>query len=172
MDATTKDWLIVGCSLVSLCASLSAPVTMGYIGRFQRSQNAVRVGRRETYTTLLALAARASDRFQSASIRQKLQRLRPENPEISVQVDADVSDGWTALEELSHRLQVDQLLCSDKVISLISEAKAKHFWNAESLFSVCGHAALNLDELHKDALALCGKLKQHCRREIGLYGQH
>jgi hypothetical protein len=94
--------------------------------------------------------------------------MRPDQREIAAQVDDDLSAGWAALAELEHKLQADQLICSDKVIALVADAKAKHFCNAESLFRMHGQAALDLDALPKQAANLVAKLKQRCRREIGL----
>jgi hypothetical protein len=168
MDAMTKDWLIMGCSVASLCASLSVPILVYCASTLHRGPDPVRIARQEAYAALLGLAARASDRFQSAAIRHKLQRVRPDSVDIAVHVDEDLAAGWIALGELGQRLEADQLLCSDKVIRLISEAKSKHFWNAESLFRLYGHAALDLDELHKHAQALVATLRQRCRRDIGL----
>ncbi|HEX2940788.1 MAG TPA: hypothetical protein VHO91_07050 [Rhodopila sp.] len=168
MDSTTKDWLIVGCAIVSMCASLSVPITMYYAGKLHRVTNPVRLARKETYTILLGLAAQTRDRFQSALIRQKLQRTRPDSEEIAVQVDEDLGAAWAALEGLGQTLQAEQLICSDKVITLISDARTNHFYNAESLFRVYGHAALDIDALHKHAQDLTEKLKRRCRRELGL----
>jgi hypothetical protein len=168
MDATTRDWLITGCSMASLCASLCVPVIVYCASSLRPGPNPVRLARRESYTALLGLAARASDRFQSAAIRRKLQHARSDGAEIAGHVDEDLGAGWIALEELGQRVQADQLICSDKVMSLISETKAKHFWNAESLFRMYGHAAIDVDDLHRHAQDLVSKLKQRCRREIGL----
>lgn len=169
MDAT-RDWLVICCSLASLWANLTILIIVFCVGKPHRGLNTVRAARKETYAAILGLAARADEYFKSASIRQKLQRARPLSPEISFQVDEDLANGWAALEELSRRLQVDQLICSDKIIASISDAKAKYFWNAESLFKLHGHAALNIDELHKHTRDMVAKLKLRCRREIGLNG--
>jgi hypothetical protein len=168
MDATTRDWLVICCSLASLCANLIILIIVFCVGTPHRGLNTVRVARKETYTAILGLAARAGEYFKSASIRQKLQRARPGSPEISVQVDEDLANGWAALEGISRRLQDDQLICSDKIIASISDANAKYFWNAESLFKLHGHSALDIDELHKHTRDLIAKLKLRCRREIGL----
>ena len=130
--------------------------------------NSVRAGRKEAYTIILSLAARAGECFNSALIRQKLLRSRPENPEIGVQVDEDIANGWAALEELGYKLQDEQLICSDSIVALLSDARTRHFWNAESLFRLHGHAALDLEELNKHTRDLVAKLRQRCRREIGL----
>lgn len=95
-------------------------------------------------------------------------RLRPDHVEISTQVDEDLSAGWIALEELGRKLQADQLICSNKMLTLASDANAKHFWSAESLFRLYGHSALDIDDLHKHTQDLVAKLKLYCRREIGL----
>jgi hypothetical protein len=168
MDATMKDWLVVGCAIASLCASLSVLVMVCYACALPRYSNPVRLARRDTYVALLELAARVRDRFQSAAIRQKLQRLQPANLEILAYVDEDLSSGWIAFEELGQKLQAHQLICSDKIISLISDARSNHFYNAESLFKVYGHAALDVGALHKHAQDLATKLKQRCKKEIGL----
>jgi hypothetical protein len=168
MDATTRDWLIIGCTLANLSANLVILIIVFCVGSPHRALNSVRATRKETYAAILGLTARAGAYFKSASIRNKLQRARPESPEISVQVDEDLANGWAALEELSRRLEDDQLICSDKVISLISEAKAKQLWNAETLFRMHGNAALDIDDLNKHTQDLVAKLKLRCRREIGL----
>jgi hypothetical protein len=126
------------------------------------------VARKETYAAILGWAVRAGEYFNSASIRQKLQRARPGNPEISLQVDEDLAEGWAALEGLGRRLEDDQLICSDKIIASVAEARSKHFCNAECLFKLHGHAALDIDDLHKHTRDLVAKLKLRCRREIGL----
>ena len=168
MDATIRDWLVIGCSLASLCANLAILIIVCRVGTPHRAVNSVRAGRKETYAMILGLAARAAECFNSALIRQKLLRSRPENPEIGVQVDEDLVNGWAALEELGYKLQDEQLICSDSIVALISDARTKHFWNAESLFRLHGHAALDLDALNKHTGYLVAKLKQRCRREIGL----
>jgi hypothetical protein len=171
MDATTRDWLVICCTLASLFANLIILILVFCVGTPHRGLNTVRAARKETYTAILGLAARAGEYFKSASIRQKLQRSRPGSPEISFQVDEDLANGWAALEELSRRLQEEQLICSDKMIASISDAKAKHFWNVESLFKLHGNAAIDIDELYKHSQDLTAKLKLRCRREIGLYGR-
>ncbi len=168
MDAATMEWLVVGCSTASLCASLSAPIIGDVLGRLRRNGENGRLIRQASYAAILAAAAQASERFQSAAIRQKLMRLRSDSTELSPYVDEDLGAGWVALEELGRKLQADQLICSNKVIALISDANAKHFWNAESLFKLYGHSALDLDDLHKHSQDLVVKLKLHCRREVGL----
>jgi hypothetical protein len=160
--------LVIGCSLASLCANLVILIIVFRVGTPHRAVNTVRAARKETYTIILGLAAHAGECFNSALIRQKLLRSRPGSPEIAVQVDEDLANGWTSLQELSYKLQVEQLVCSDRIAALITDAKTKHFWNAESLFKLHGHAALDLDELHKHTRDLVAKLKQRCRREIGL----
>jgi hypothetical protein len=95
-------------------------------------------------------------------------RLRPDSIELSSYVDEDISAGWMAFEELGRRLQTDQLICSNKVIQIVSEAKSKYFWNYEGLFKLHGHTALDIDDLHKHSQDLVGKLKHRFRREIGL----
>ncbi|PPQ35431.1 hypothetical protein [Rhodopila globiformis] len=168
MDATTRDWLVIVCSLAGLCANLTILIIVFKVGTPHRAVNSVRAGRKEAYTIILGLAAHAGDCFNSALIRQKLLRSRPDNPEIGVQVDEDLANGWAALEELGHRLQGEQLICSESIVALFSDARNKHFWNAESLFRLHGHAALDLDALNKQTKDLVAKLKQRCRREIGL----
>lgn len=168
MDSATMDWLVVGCSLASLCASLSAPVITNLLGRLQRNDENARLIRQASYADILSLASRAGERFLSAKIRQNLMRLRPGNTALSTHVDEDLTAGWVALEELGGKLQADQLICSTKVIAMISDANAKHFWNAESLFRLYGHSAIDIGDLHKHTQDLVTKLKLHCRREIGL----
>jgi hypothetical protein len=168
MDAVTKDWLIVGCSLASLCASLSVPIMCAFLGRLRRDKENGRVLRQESSAAILSLAVRANDRFLSAGIRKKLLRLRPDNVALSRYVDEDLGAGWIALEELGRRLQADYLICSEKVIALVSDASARYFWNAESLFKLYGHSALDTDDLYKQTQDLVVKLKRHFRREIGL----
>lgn len=168
MDTATRDWLVVACSIGSVCASLSAPIISNFLGRLRRNGENGRLIREASYAAILASAAGASERFLSAAIRQKLLRLRPDNLELSTHVDEDLAAGWVALEELGRRLQADQLICSNKVLALVSDANAKHFWNAESLFKLYGHSALDIDDLHKHTQDLVAKLKLHCRREIGL----
>ncbi|MFL5256231.1 MAG: hypothetical protein ACJ8AI_25705 [Rhodopila sp.] len=160
--------MVIGCSLASLCANLVILIIVFRVGTPHRAVNTVRAARKETYTIILGLAAHAGECFNSALIRQKLLRSRPGNPEIGIQVDEDLANGWAALEELSCKLKEEQLICSDSIVALLSDAKTRHFWNAESLFRVHGHAALDLDELHKHTRDLVAKLKQRCRREIGL----
>jgi hypothetical protein len=46
--------------------------------------------------------------------------------------------------------------------------RLRHFWNAESLFKLYGHAALDTGDLNKHAQDLVVKLKHRFRREIGL----
>ncbi len=171
MDATARDWLVIGCSLANLCANLVILIIVFRVGTPHRGLNSVRAARHETYAAILGLAARAGEYFKSASIRHKLQCARPENPEIAVQVDEDLANGWAALDGLSLRIQEDQLICSDKITALIADAKARHFWNAESLFKLHGHAAVDIDDLHKHSQDLVAKLKLRCRREIGLTGR-
>jgi hypothetical protein len=60
------------------------------------------------------------------------------------------------------------LICSNKVLALVSDANAKHFRNAESLFKLYGHAAVDIDDRHKHTQDLVVKLKLRCRRELGL----
>ena len=168
MDAVTKDWLVVGCSLASLCASLSVPIISIFFGSLRRSKENGRIIRQESYAAILCLAARASERFLSAAIRQRLLRLRPDNVALSGYVDEDLGAGWIALEELGRKLQADQLICSDKVLALVSDANTKHFWNAESLFKLYGQSALDTDDLYKHTQDLVVKLKHRLRREIGL----
>ncbi len=168
MDAATMDWLVVGRSIGSLCASLSAPVIGNFLGHLRRNDENGRLTRQASYAAILSSAARASERFLSAKIRQDLLRLRPSNTALSTHVDEDLNAGWMALEELGGKLQADQLICSTQVIALVSDANTKHFWNAESLFRVYGHSAIDIDDLHKHTQDLVAKLKLHCRREIGL----
>jgi hypothetical protein len=171
MDTATKDWLVVGCSIASVCASLSVPIVSNFLSTLRRNADNGRILRQEFYAAILCSAARANERFLSAAIRQKLLRLRPDNVELSVHVDEDIGAGWIALEELGKKLQADQLICSDKVLALVSDANSKHFWRAESLFRLYGHTALDIDDLHKQAQDLVAKLKHRCRREIGLGAQ-
>lgn len=116
----------------------------------------------------VSMAARANERFLSASIRRTLMRVRPDNAELSNHVDEDLAAGWQAFEELGTRLQSDQLVFSDKIIALVTEYNRKYFWNAESLFRMYGHAAIDIEDLQKHSQELVAKLKQRCRREIGL----
>jgi hypothetical protein len=166
MDAVTKDWLVVGCSIASLCASLSVPIVSTFLGSLGRNKENGRILRQESSAAILCLAARASERFLSAAIRQKLLRLRPDNVALSGYVDEDLGAGWVALEELGKKLQTDQLICSDKVLALVSDANSKHLWNAENL--LYGHSALDTDDLYKQTQDLVVKLKHRFRREIGL----
>jgi hypothetical protein len=168
MDATTRDWLVVGCSMASVCASLSGPIVGHFLGTLRQIADNGRALRKESYGAILGLAARADERFLSAAIRQKLMRLRPEQAELSTYVDEDLSAGWLALEELGKKLQAEQLVCSNKILALVSDANAKYFWNAESMFRLYGHSALDIDDLHRHTQELLARLKQRCRREIGL----
>lgn len=168
MDEATKDWLVVACSIASLCASLSAPIMSNILGGLRRTKENGRTLRQASYGAILGLAAQATERFLSAAIRQKLLRLRPDNVELSRYVDEDLGGGFVALDELGKKLQEDYLICSDKVLSLVSEAKSKHLWNAESLFKIYGHTAIDTDDLHKNSQDLVVKLKQRFRTEIGL----
>jgi hypothetical protein len=168
MDAITRDWLVVGCSMVSMCASLSGPIAGRLLGTLRQVADNGRAYRKESYAAILGLAARADERFLSAAIRQKLMRLRPEQAELSAYVDEDLGAGWMALQELGKKLQADQLVCSNKILALVSDANTKYFWNVESMFRLYGHSALDIDDLHKHTQELLAKLKQRCRREIGL----
>jgi hypothetical protein len=167
MDAASRDWLVAGCSLASLCASVSVPFITNFLGTLRRRADHGRGLRKDTYTAIVAFAALACERFRSASIRQKLCRQRPEKAEISAHVDEDLGAGWVALEDLRKKLHTDQLICSDKVLALVSNAD-KHFWSNESLFRVYGHTAVDIDDLQALAEDLIAKLKRRCRWEIGL----
>lgn len=123
--------------------------------------------RKESYAAIVCLAARVGERLQSAAIRQKLLRLRADNAELSTYVDEDIAAGWAALEDLRKKLQADQIICSEKVLAIVSDASTKFFWNAESMFRLYGHTALDLDDLNQHAQDLIAKLKQRCRRELG-----
>ena len=120
---------------------------------------------------IVGLAAQACERFMSASIRQKLYRQRQGNAEISAHVDEDLGAGWTALEDLRKRLHTDQLICSDKVLVLVSNAD-KHFWSSESLFRAYDHTAVDIDDLHAYTQDFIAKLRRRCRWEIGLTWHH
>jgi hypothetical protein len=154
--------------MASLCASLSSPVVGHCLATLRQIADHGRTLRKESYGVLLGLAALADERFLSATIRQRLKRLRTEQSELSVHVDEDLSAGWMALKELEKRLQADQLICSDKIVALISNANVKYFWSAESMFRLYGNTALDIDDLHKHSQELLVRLKQRCRREIGL----
>ncbi|MBE7157644.1 MAG: hypothetical protein INR62_04270 [Rhodospirillales bacterium] len=123
--------------------------------------------RKDTYGAIVGSGALACERFLSASIRQKLYRQRPENIEISAHVDEDLGAGWLALEELRQRLHADQLICSDKIVALVSESD-KYFWSTESMFRAYGHSSIDIDDLLAHAQGLLAKLKRRCRSEIGL----
>jgi hypothetical protein len=154
--------------MASVCASLSGPFVGHFFSTLRQIADHGRTLRKESYAVLLGLAALADERFLSASIRQKLMRLRTERPELSVHVDEDLSVGWAALKELEKKLQADQLVCSNKIVALVSNANAKYFWGAESMFRLYGNAALDIDVLHKHSQELLATLKRRCRREIGL----
>ena len=128
------------------------------------------VGRfaKRRYATILDQIARAAERFLSASVRLKLLRLRPHDSEIATSINDDLSAGWLALEDLGKMLAADQLICSDKVLALVSEANSDQFWNAESLFRLYGYSAIDIDDLHKHTQDLFTKLRHRCRREAGL----
>ena len=171
MDTASKDWLVVGCSLASLCASLTVPLVTNFLSTLRRRADHGRGLRKDSYTAIVGLAARACERFLSASIRQKLYRQRQGNAEISAHVDEDLGAGWLALEDLRKKLQTDQLICSDKVLALVSKAD-KYFWSSESLFRAYGHTAVDIDDLHAYTQDLLTKLKRRCRWEIGLAWHH
>jgi hypothetical protein len=168
MDPSIRDWLVIGFSMASVCASLSAPVIGNFLNDLRPSKENSRTLRKEIYASLLDQIARAAERFFSASVRLKLLRLRPQDSEIATHINEDLSAGWLALEDLGKKLAADQLLCSDKVLALVAEAKSKHFWNTESLFRMYGYSALDIDDLHKHTQDLFTKLRQRCRREVGL----
>jgi hypothetical protein len=168
MDPSIRDWLVVGCSTASVCVSLSAPLIGNFLGGLRSSKENSRALRKETYATILDQIARAAERFFSASVRLKLLRLRPQDSEIATYINEDLSAGWLALVDLEKTLAADQLICSDKVLALMSEAKAKQFWNAETLFRLYGYSALDIDDLHKNTHDLIMKLRHRCRREVGL----
>ena len=162
-----RDWLVIGCSMASVCASLSASFIADFRSNLHSSRESNRSLRKETYATILDHIARAAERFLSASVRLKLFRLRPQDAEISTQINEDLSAGWLILEDLGKMLAADQLICSDKVLALVSEAKSTYFWNAESLFRLYGYPALDINDLHKNTQDLFMKLRQRCRREAG-----
>jgi hypothetical protein len=168
MDAITKDWLVVGCAMASVCASLSGPLVGHFLATLRQIADRGRTLRKESYAALLSLAALANERFMSAAIRQKLMRLRTDQSELSTHVDEDLSAGWVALKELEKKLQADQLVCSDKIAALVSASNVKYFWSAESMFRLYGNTALDIDDLNKHSQELLARLKQRCRREIGL----
>jgi hypothetical protein len=168
MDPSIRDWLVIGCSVASVCASLSAPLVWNFFGGLRSSKENSLALRRETYATILDYIARAAERFLSASVRLKLLRLRPQDSEIATHINDDISAGWLALEDLGKMLAADQLICSDKVLALVSEAKSTQFWNAESLFRLYGYSALDINDLHKHTQDLFTKLRHRCRREVGL----
>ena len=168
LDPAIRDWLVIGCSMASVCASLSVPLIGNFLGDLRSSKENRRGLRKQTYATILDHIARASERFLSASIRLKLLRLRPQDLEIATYINEDLSAGWLALDDLEKRLAADQLICSDKVLALVSEAKSKQFWNAETLFKLYGYSALDIDDLHKHTQDLFTKLRHRCRREVGL----
>jgi hypothetical protein len=167
MDPSIRDWLVIGCSTASVCASLSVPLVGNFLGGLRSSKENSRCLRKETYATILDQISRAAERFLSASVRLKLLRLRPQDSEIGTHINEDISAGWLALEDLEKRLAADQLICSDKVLALVSEAKSK-IWNAETLFRLYGYSALDIDDLHKHTHDLFTKLRYRCRREVGL----
>jgi hypothetical protein len=167
MDPSIRDWLVIGCSIASVCASLSASFIGNFRGDLRSSKENSRALRKETYATILDHIARASERFLSASVRLKLLRLRPQDSEIATHINDDLSAGWLALEDLGKMLAADQLICSDKVLALVSEAKSTQFWNAESLFRLYGYSALDINDLHKHTQDLFMKLRHRCRREAG-----
>jgi hypothetical protein len=154
--------------MASVCASLSGPFVGHFLTTLRQIADHGRTLRKECYAVLLGLAALADDRFLSAAIRQKLMRLRTEQPELSAHVDEDLSAGWMALKELEKKLQTDQLVCSNKIVALVSNLNAKYFWSAESMFRLYGNTALDIDDLHKHSQELLARLKQRCRREVGL----
>ena len=168
MDLSIRDWLVVGCSAASVCASLSAPLIGNFLGGLRSSAESSRALRKDTYATMLDQIARAAERFLSASVRLKLLRLRPQDSEIGTHINDDLSAGWLALEDLGKMLAADQLICSDKVLALVSEANSDQFWNAESLFRLYGYSAIDIDDLHKHTQDLFTKLRHRCRREAGL----
>jgi hypothetical protein len=168
MDLSIRDWLVVGCSAASVCASLSAPLVRNFVGGLRPAKENSRALRKETYATILDQIARAAERFLSASVRLKLLRLRPHDSEIATSINDDLSAGWLALEDLGKMLAADQLICSDKVLALVSEANSDQFWNAESLFRLYGYSAIDIDDLHKHTQDLFTKLRHRCRREAGL----
>jgi hypothetical protein len=168
MDPLVRDWVVIGCSIASVCASLSAPLVGNFLGDLRSSKQNSRALRKETYAAILDQVARAAERFLSASVRLKLLRLRPQDSEIATHVNDDLSAGWLALEDLGKMLAADQLVCSDKVLALVSEAKSTQFWNAESLFRLYGYSALDINDLHKHTQDLFTKLRHRCRREVGL----
>jgi hypothetical protein len=168
MDPSIRDWLVIGCSMASVCASLSAPLIGNFLGGLRSSKENSRALRKETYAAILDQIARAAERFLSASVRLNLLRLRPQDSEIATHINEDLSAGWLALEDLGKMLAADQLICSDKVLALVSEAKSTQFWNAESLFRLYGYSALDINDLHKHTQDLFTKLRHRCRREVGL----
>ncbi len=168
MDPSTRDWLVIGCSMASVCASLSASFIADFRSNLHASQASNRSLRKEAYATILDHVARASERFLSASVRLKLFRLRPQDAELATLINEDLSAGWVALEDLGKMLAADQLICSDKVLALVSEAKSNYFWNIESLFRLYGYSALDINDLHKNTQDLFMKLRHRCRREAGL----
>ncbi len=167
MDPSIRDWLVVGCSVASAGASLSVFLFANFRGDLRSSRENSRALRKETYAAILDHIARAAERFLSASVRLKLLRLRPQDSEIATHINDDLSAGWLALDDLGKMLAADQLICSDKVLALVSEAKSNHFWNTESLFRLYGYSALDINELHKNTQDLFMKLRHRCRREAG-----
>lgn len=167
MDTATRDWLVVGCSLASLCVSLAVPCVTSALSLWRRRSDHGRRLRRETYATVVSAATQASERFVSAGIRQKLYTQRPEHFEVSAHVDEDLSAGWLALAALRDTLHTNHLICSDKIIAIVRDTD-KHFCSSESLFRIGGHMAVDIDDLHARLQRLITKLKQRCRREVGL----
>jgi hypothetical protein len=168
MDPSIRDWLVIGCSTASVCASLSVPLIANFLGDLRSSHENSRGLRKESYAAILDQIARTAERFLSASVRLKLLRLRPQDVEIATYINEDLSAGWLALEDLEKKLAADQLICSDKVLALVSEAKSKQFWSVETLFRLYGYSALDIDDLHKHTQDLFTKLRHRCRREVGL----
>jgi hypothetical protein len=171
MDTALRDWLVVGCSLASLCVSLTVPLVTNFLNTLRRRADHGRGLRKNSYTAIVGLAVQACERFLSASIRQKLYRQRQGNAQISAHVDEDLGAGWTALEDLRKRLHTDQLICSDKVLALVSNAD-KYFWSSESLFRAYDHTAVDIDDLHAYTQDFIAKLRHRCRFEVGLKWHH
>src|SRR4051812_44183303 len=59
MDPSIRDWLVIGCSTASLCASLSAPLVGNFLGGLRASTENSRGLRKETYAAILDHIARA-----------------------------------------------------------------------------------------------------------------
>jgi hypothetical protein len=63
MDTASKDWLVVGCSLASFCASLTAPLVTNLLSTLRRRADHGRGLRKDSYTAIVGWPLRPTKDF-------------------------------------------------------------------------------------------------------------